>query len=610
MFRKTKIKIFEKMKLNNISKVIITTGIVLGMATACSDDFLSRQPLGQYSPASLQTAKGVEGLLIGAYAMIDGQGLDGQAPWENDIQNWVFGGLTSDDAYKGTDAGDQPEESFLEKWDFQPTNGHIKNKWRGLFKGVARTNDVINTLKDVKDVSTERRAQILAEAKFLRALFHFEAKKMWKNIPYVDESIYNLNDLESTKVPVDPNAWSKIEKDFAEAAAVLPATQALVGRPTKWAAKAFQAKALMFQGFDRTNGSPVPAKLTAAKTILEEIVNSGKFKLVDLFRDNFDASTRNNQESIFEIQYASSSASGDAANAGVGLAHPYASPWGCCGFYQPSQNLVNAFKTDANGLPLLDTFNDSDVKNDQGLKLEADYTPETGNLDPRLDHTVGRRGILFIDYKIHNSDFIRDQTYAGPYSPKKHIPSKQFTGINGWGNLTSNNYRIIRYDMVLLWLAECEVEIGDLEKARALVNQIRKRAANPAGFVQKAVQGAKRDDYTLVFDSKNNPVPAANYVIKEYASPWTSKDIARKAVRFENRLEFGMEGHRFFELQRWGVSAEVLNKYNDVEQVKRVYKKGAKFTKGKNEFFPIPQEAIDRSEKDGKPVIVQDGSYN
>ncbi|MBC7406904.1 MAG: RagB/SusD family nutrient uptake outer membrane protein, partial [Arcicella sp.] len=324
---------------------------------------------------------------------------------------------------------------------------------------------------------------------------------------------------------------------------------------------------------------------------------------------NFDVATRNNEESVFEVQYAVSSATGDASDQGMGLAHPYASPWGCCGFYQPSQNLANAYKTDAKGLPLLDTFNDVDLKNDQAVKLDDAYEPSTVALDPRIDHTLGRRGVLYIDFKIHNVDFIRDQTYAGPYSPKKHIASKAFTAINGWGNLSANNYRIIRFGHILLWLAECEVELGNLEKARAYVNQVRTRAANPEGFVQKATQGATRDDFKLVFDSKGAPVPAANYVIKNYTAAWTDAAMARKAVRFETRLEFAMEGHRFFDLQRWGVSADVLNKYVAVEGTKRTYKKGSVFTKGKNEFYPIPQEAIDRSSVNGTPTLVQDPAY-
>jgi hypothetical protein len=158
--------------------------------------------------------------------------------------------------------------------------------------------------------------------------------------------------------------------------------------------------------------------------------------------------------------------------------------------------------------------------------------------------------------------------------------------------------------MVLLWLAECEVEIGSLERARALVNQIRTRAANPAGFVPKAIEGATRNDFTIVAGT-----PAANYVIKNYETPWTDKAVARKAVRFETRLEFALEGHRFFDLQRWGVSAEVLNAYLATERTKRVYLAGKSFVKNKNEFFPIPLEAIDRSLKDGKPTLTQDPNY-
>jgi len=354
------------------------------------------------------------------------------------------------------------------------------------------------------------------------------------------------------------------------------------------------AKAKMYQGWD-ASGTANAAKLTEAKVLLDQIVNSGRFTLVDKFQDNFLVATRNNAESIFEIQYAINSANDQASNQGVGLAHPYVDPWGCCGFYQASQNLVNSFKTSADGLPLLDTFNDSDVT------WESEYT---GPLDPRIDHSLGRPGILFKDFKIHQTDFVRDLSYAGPYSSMKHVAEKAGFGVGGWANLTSNNYRLLRYDMVLLWLAEAEVEIGSLERARALVNQIRTRAANPAGFVPKAIEGATRNDFTIVAGT-----PAANYVIKTYDTPWTDKDVARKAVRFETRLEFAMEGHRFFDLQRWGVSAEVLNAYLDVEKGKRVYLAGKSFAKGKNEFYPIPLEAIDRSLKDGKPTLTQDPNY-
>jgi starch-binding outer membrane protein, SusD/RagB family len=585
-----------------LSALTLTALLVMD---SCTDSFLTRPPQGQYSPASLTNLKGIEGILIGAYGMLDGQGIGGQAPWENEVQNWVFGGIPSDDAYKGTDAGDQPEQSFIERYDFQATNGHIRNKWRGLYEGVARCNNVLDVLVDVKDISAERKKQIEAEARFLRGYYHFEARKIFRYAPYIDEKIYDIADPNSTKVPNDKEIWPNIEADFQAAAAALPETQAQPGRPTKYAALAHLAKTYMFQGFDISTGAANTAKLQAAKTILDQIVTSGKFSLVDDYTQNFDSDTRNNAESIFEVQYAKSASDDGAATAGMGLAHPYASPWGCCGFYQPSQNLVNAYKTDANGLPLMDTFNDADVKNDQGIALDASYTPDPGRLDPRLDWTIGRRGILFKDFKIHNSDFIRDQTYAGPYSPKKHIASKKNTLLGvGWQNLTGNNYRLIRYDHVLLWLAEAEVEVGSLEKARTLVNQIRARAAKPAYWVKKATQGATRDAYTETND------PAANYVIGQYpAAAFATKEAARKAVRFETRLEFAMEGHRFFDLVRWGIAADVLNAYTAVEGKKRTYLNGVKFTKGKNEYFPVPQEAIDNSAKAGTPTLVQNPAY-
>lgn len=566
--------------------------------TGCSDEYLTRDPQGSFSEGDVKTADGVEGLLIGAYTMVPGGGLEGQT-WHNDIHSWVFN-IASDDALKGTDAGDQPEQSFIEGYDFQSFNIHIRDKWRGLYKGVAATNIVLTTLAEVEDISDARRAQITAEARFLRGLFHMEARKMWRNPTYVSDENFLLNDLESTKVPNDREIWPLIEADLAAAAAVLPETQGDVGRPTSWAAKAFLGKAKIYQGFG-ANGAPNTAKMGEAKVIFDDIINNGPFQLMDKFEDNFKVATRNNTESIFEVQYAISSASGDAANRGIGLAHPYTDPWGCCGFYQASQNLVNAYKTE-NGLPMLDTFNATNVSSD--TDATTTLSTYTGTLDPRLDHSVGRPGILYKGFKIYQTDFVRDLSYAGPYFSMKHVAEPEAFGQGGWGNLSANNYRIMRLDMIYLWLAEAEVELGDLERARTLVNEIRTRAANPEGFVPLATQGTDRNDFTIEAGT-----PAANYDIATYDAAWTDPVTARKAVRFETRLEFALEGHRFFDLQRWGIAAETLNAYIASESQQRTYLSGKSFVAGKNEFFPIPIEAIDRSSIEGQPTLTQDPAY-
>ncbi len=224
------------------------------------------------------------------------------------------------------------------------------------------------------------------------------------------------------------------------------------------------------------------------------------------------------------------------------------------------------------------------------------FTPYTGTVDPRLDWTVGRRAIPFLDWGVHpGKTYVRDQAYGGPYSPKKHVMYKSDVGTNTFaGNprLNANNYRMIRYSHVLLWLAEIEVELGNLEAARGYVNQIRARAANPDGFVKTA-----------------GGTPAANYVINQYTTPWTDKAVARKAVQFEQRLEFAMEGHRRFDLVRWGIAAQTLNAYYAVEGTKRNYLNGVQFVAGKHEYFPIPLQEILNSQVKGSITLQQNPGY-
>lgn len=570
--------------------IILSSLLVVGLATSCSESFLDVKPQGVASLDQLSNKIGVNSLLIGSYSLLDGIG-SGTTDWHAAVSNWVYGGVPSGDSYKGTDANDQPEITGIERFEVQPGYVHMRGKWRHVYDAISRTNEVIQTVPLAKDMTEAEKTQVIAEARFLRGHYHFEAKKMWNMVPYIDDKTYKATDPNSTKVPNDKDIWPNIEADFKFAADNLPVNQSQKGRATKYAAQAFLAKAYLFQ-----------RKYAEAKPLLEGIVASGKYRLVD-FLDNFRAATNNNAESIFEVQFSvNDGTNGNNGNAGETLNWPYfsgAPGGGCCGFYQPSLNLVNAYKTDASGLPLLDTFNDADLKNDQGLKASDAYTPDTQTpVDPRLDHTVGRRGIPFLDWGLMPGvTWVRDQNYGGPYTGKKWMYYKGEEGTNTHSTnkrRVANNYRMIRYSHVLLWLAECEAEVGSTEKARGLVNEIRKRA--------------KTSVMVTMADGK----PAANYVVNEYPadSPvFASKASAWKAIQHEERLEFAMEGHRFFDLVRWGVAADYVNKYIGAESKKRAYLAGAAFVKGKHEYFPLPVDEINNSFLDGKATLKQNPGY-
>jgi starch-binding outer membrane protein, SusD/RagB family len=570
------------------------TAIILSVITSCSDSFLDVTPKAALSNAALANGKGVNSLLIGAYSLLDGWATAEGAyrSYQVGADNWVYGSVASDDAYKGTIAGDQPPISLIEQHNITSDNVYFRGKWRGMYDGIARCNDVLQILPKVTDLTDAEKAQIVAEARFLRGHYHFELKKMYKNVPYVDETTYDPNNLESTKLTNTADIWPNIVADLQAAYDVLPTKQTSVGRASKWAAGATLAKAYLFMG--------TASDLAKAKVLLDAIVASNQYKLVDNYHDNFRASTNNNAESIFEVQYSVNDGApgGENGNIGSTLNYPYGGGGvtTCCGFFQPSQNLVNAFKTGADGLPLLDTFNASDVNSDQGIEVTAPFTPYAGTLDPRLDWTVGRRGLPYLDWGVHpGKTYVRDQAYGGPYSPKKHVMYRSDVGTNTFaGNprLNANNYRMIRYSHVLLWLAEIAVAQNNLEAARGYVNQIRARAAKPAGWVKKT-----------------DGTPAANYLINEYLVPFADQATAMKAVIFEQRLEFAMEGHRRFDLVRWGIADQVLNAYYLVEGNKRSYLKGVQFIKNKHEYFPIPIQEIFNSQIGGQPTLTQNPGY-
>ena len=556
---------------------------------SCKDSFLEVLPTSSLAEAQLTSTAGLEGVLIGAYAQLSGLGNYAAGP-----SNWVFGSIRGGDANKGTDPGDFSDINPVQRFEITPTIGFPTGLYQGHFEGVARTNILLALLKKAQpSVKTEDIKRMEAEARFIRGHFYFQLKRNFGMVPYVDETKTVDNGIEKTKNNVD--LWPKIEADFKAAYDALPETQASVGRVNKWAAAAYLAKTYLYH-----------KKFAEAKALFDLIIANGKttggkkYNLVPKFSNFFRIANDNNEEAIFAVQATVKSGNGNNANSDLQLNFIQGvDPGTCCGFFQPSFELVNSYRTDAKGLPLLDGSYNTDanaVKQDMGILSSAPFTLDNGNLDPRLDHTVGRRGIPFLDWGNHTgASMIRNQGNGGPYSPKKYIYQKAekdagLTETGGWGHQTYNalNISIIRFSDLLLMAAEAEVELGNLGQALTYVNRVRTRASNATDFVTAAGK------------------PAANYKIELYTS-FPTAEYARSAVRFERKLELGMEGYRFYDLVRWGTDVTEINNYLKYDSKYLNSTIGGAVYQIKHRLLPIPQGQIDLV---GKDILTQNPDYN
>ena len=547
--------------------------------TSCSDFLDEHVPQGTLSDEQVKTPENAEAMVVSAYAIFTTA-----EDINSSFSMWNFD-VRSDDAYKGgsgTSDGDVFHQLEVQQG-VLTTNWNINDMWVRLYNSLSRVNSAIALLNETGD-DYAMKQQRQAEMKFLRAYGHFLLKRLYKNIPFVvnENLTYDEYNELSNRAYSNDEGWQLIIDDLMEAYNTLPQTQEDKGRPTKAAAAAFLAKVYLYKAYhqDDANSNQVTSINQADLEKVIEFTNPSLYAGYGLEEDlhnNFrpEEQYENGKESLWAIQYSRNDGSTYGnLNWSYGLIPPNipGATDGGCDFYKPSQNLVNAYRTGADGLPLLDTFN------------QKDYDMASDNADPRLFLTVGMPGLPY----MFNKNYMMEETsiwsrsnglYGYHVSLKQNVDPALIDNylIKGSYWASPMNRIVFRYADVLLERAEAYAQLGQTDQAIALVNQIRTRAA---GSTQ------------MIGNYQNT------YGVKMYVTNYNgsySKDDAIKIVKMERRLELGMECERFFDLVRWGDAATVLNKYYSEEIDNCGIYREAHFTANKDEYLPIPFSQISAS---------------
>lgn len=567
------------MKLRNI---ILTIGCVAAM-TGCSDDFLENKPQGSLSDGIMTSPEAIDLLVNAAYASLSGFTNEQGDPWVRPTTNWSYGEVRADNAYKGGGGeGDLWDIHAMETFQVQSNNGNLDGKWFNLYSQISRCNAALRVLNNVDEESVPEKKSRIAEMKVLRSHFYFELVRLFNKVPYMDENLpateyVNVGNNEYTR----DQHLGRIAQELLDAAGDLPDRQSEAGRINRNIALAYAAKVKLYQAYEQDEQTH--AVINVNKNLMREVVTLiDQVKGYDLLPDfqGLDlVANENGVESVFAVQYSMNDGSDDAGR--VNWSNLLNSPGGNSpyhgdGFFLPSQDLINAYQTDASGLPVFDYQS----RPDYGVVTFVDddhqtLSNTTPNVDPRLDFVTGRPTITYKTYKTTPcQSWVRDRGVYGHNCAKRFWVSPESSDMyQGWPwGASQLNWQIIRYADLLLYKAEALIELGDdLDEAREIINRIRERAMNSA--------------YVKDFNdpSKN----AANYKIGLYPATGWTQDYARKALRTEMRLEKALEGERYFDLVRWGIAKETMTAYFNAEKSKRIYYQDATFDNGE-EYYPIP----------------------
>lgn len=554
---------------------------LLAVSFSGCNDFLDYQPTAVIDED--QAFSEPEKMVTSAYAML------GDCWYAYPFNLFPYGDITSDDCMKGGSGVNDTGYHAMDIWSTltPSTPGEMDELWYRLYCAVSRCNRALLSLEQygndkLGEATTKER---IAEVKFLRAHFYYKLITVFRQVPWMDETVMKEQSGEkiSNTALTYEQLFQKIITDFQEAYEVLPAEQSDKGRANKEAAAAYLAKCYLTlawgDGYEATDGESHINKEYMQKVVdYTAVVAQSQYGYLDDYGDIFLPDYKNSKESVFAVQcsdYKDDNTTYGRAN----WSNVLNGCWGMwsCGwdFHKPSQDLVDAFKT-KDGLPMFDDYN-----------KETDYPvngkPTSQKWDPRLFHTVGMPGFPYKYEKEYmmTTENSRNPGDYGYYTSLKEVPqrSKGETYNGSWQAFAMNDY-VFRFTDVMLMRAEALIELDRLSEAEKIINAIRQRAANS---IDKHISYAKDQCEIKLYPD----------------SYFSNKEMARKCLRWERRLEMAMENGRFFDLRRWGIASRTLNAYFENEQkadyegrLHGAYYKDAHFTPGKNEFFPIPYQQM------------------
>ncbi|RYC67956.1 RagB/SusD family nutrient uptake outer membrane protein [Spirosoma sordidisoli] len=386
---------------------ILASLLSLSLAS-CREQFLDLAPIAQANTASFfKTQSDMIITLNGAYGALQFAGQYGQ--------NYVFSEIPSDDTTPVL-SGSVTDQDEFDKFYLRTTNPFLVTRWNDGYRGIYRTNVVIDRIAGVTMDETLKK-RLVGEAKFLRALMYFNLVRTFGDVPLVLTEITDpTQGYEYGRSPV-ADVYAQITKDLTDAEAALPEryTGADIGRATRGAAKSLLGKVYMTQ-----------RKYAEAATKLKEVVDANTYDLLPVYADLFRPANKNSRESIFEVQYKKGSL-GEGSNFG----NTYAP--------ENSGNAVIQFGGGGNNRP-------------------------TPDLEQAFEANDPRRAASFATSYVNSSGTRIDYYYI-----RKYLDAPTVNGD------AEDNFYVLRYADVLLLYAEALNETGRTAEALPLLNRVRKR---------------------------------------------------------------------------------------------------------------------------------------